>query len=262
MNLSQRDLNAFSTLRIPLELIEQAGIVRVTDRQARDEYGIRGGGDMAGIAFPYFEPSTMANGRRRRYVRIRRDFPEMKDGRPQKKYVAPYGDRKHFYFPPTPELFADNSVPVVLLESEKACLALTAWARRMDRKILPLAMGGYYGWRGRVGIKQTATGERAPDHDAIPDLNICCDGRKAYVLLDSNCRHRPEIQQGRASLVRQLRKQGADPLVIDLPAISSVNGPDDFVSLMGDEAFLKLLESAATGPPKTECAFSAKTSWR
>ncbi len=175
MNLSQRDLSAFSALRIPPDLIEMAGIVRVTDREARENYGIRGSGDMAG--------------------------------------------------------------------------------GRTGRKILPLAMGGYWGWKGKIGIEETATGERSPKYGPIPDLNICRDGRKTYVLLDSNCRRRPDIQQGRAELVRQLRKQGADTLIIDLPAISDVNGPDDYVGLMGDEAFLKLLESACYRPAENGMRF-------
>lgn len=95
--LTQADMEDFAKLSIPAELPGLAGIVRVTDREARDTYGIKGGGDIAGI--PYFDPETMSNGRRRMYVRIRRDNPELEDGKPKKKYVAPYGDCKRFYFP-------------------------------------------------------------------------------------------------------------------------------------------------------------------
>ena len=102
MNLRPTDLAMFEQLRIPAALVELAGIERVTNHDARENYGIKGGGDMAGIAFPYFDPGTMANGRRRNYARIRRDYPEVEDGKTKKKYVAPYGDPKHFYFPPCP----------------------------------------------------------------------------------------------------------------------------------------------------------------
>ena len=187
MNLTAIDLATFDRLRVSAELLDLAGVVRVTDRQARDDFGIRGGGDMAGIAFVYFDPETMTNGRRRTSVRIRRDHPEIEDGREKKKYVAPYGDRKRLYFPPTPELFADVTVPIVLVEAEKSALAMTAWAKRTDQKVLPLAMGGAYGWMGRIGIKETPTGERVPETGAIHDLNICRDGRRTYVLLDANC---------------------------------------------------------------------------
>src|SRR5207302_5341077 len=128
MNLRPSDIAMFGKLRIPPELLERAGIVRVTDREAREDYGIRGSGDMAGLAYPYFAPQAMANGRHRQYVRIRRDSPEIEDGKEKRKYVAPYGDRKHFYFPPTPEFFFDTSVPIVLVEAEKSALAITAWS--------------------------------------------------------------------------------------------------------------------------------------
>ena len=111
-SLTERDLALFAKLGIPMDLLERAGVVRVSDAQAREDYGIRGSGDMSGVAFPYFDPAAMIDGsRRRHYVRIRRDFPEVEDGREKKKYVAPYADKKHFYFPPTPELFADATVP-------------------------------------------------------------------------------------------------------------------------------------------------------
>jgi len=91
MNLTAADLESFAKLRILPELLERAGVVRVTDREARDEYGIRGGGDMAGIAFPYCEPSSMANGRRRWYSRIRRDHPELEDGKEKTRLIRTAG---------------------------------------------------------------------------------------------------------------------------------------------------------------------------
>lgn len=246
-NLAAVDLEAFAKLRIPSELLEFAGIVRVTDREARETYGISGGGDMAGIAFPYFDPETKSNRRRRTYVRIRRDHPELEDGKPKKKYIAPWGDRKRLYFPPTPELFADTSVPIVLVEAEKSSLALTAWAARTGRAILPLAMGGCYGWRGKTGIKETSTGERVPETGAIRDLNICREGRRTFVLLDANCASNPKVLAARGDLVLQLRKQGADVHTLDLPASEGINGPDDYIGVMGDDAMTQLFQGATEG---------------
>ena len=245
-NLKQADLEGFAKLAIPLELLELAGVVRVSDREARETYGIKGGGDMAGIAFPYFDPETMSNGRRHAYVRIRRDNPEVEGGRLKKKYVAPYGDRKRLYFPPTPELFADAAVPIVLVEAEKSALALTAWADRTGLKILPIAMGGCWGWIGKIGMKETPTGERVPETGAIRDLNIARDGRKVFVLLDVNCSTNSKVLAARNQLVRQLRKQGADVHILELP-VGDWNGPDDYVGVTGDQAMTQLFEGAAEG---------------
>jgi hypothetical protein len=86
-----------------------------------------------------------------------------------------------------------------------------------------------------------------PEHDAVPDLNICRNGRKTSVLLDSNSGTNPKVQAARAALVRKLRKQDADVTVLDLPAGEGVNGPDDFIAVKGDEAMLGILQGAESG---------------
>lgn len=240
--LTHHDLATFTALGITEDLLIRAGIERVSDAEAREKYGIRGGGDMAGISFPYFDPVTMTNGRRRWTARIRRDHPELEDGKPHKKYVAPYGDRRHLYFPPTPQWFADSSIPIILVEAEKSALALTALAERSGEKFLALAMGGCYGWRGKIGIKQTATGESVPEHGAIPDLNICRDRRTTYVLLDLNVVSNPHVLEARRSIVKQLRAQAADVKTLELPE-GAWNGPDDYIAANGDAAMLSLIRT-------------------
>ena len=82
VDLREADLAGFARLRIPPELLAEAGVCRVTDAEARDVYGILGSGDMSGIAFPYFAPEALMRGERRRnYVRIRRDRLEVEDGK-------------------------------------------------------------------------------------------------------------------------------------------------------------------------------------
>jgi hypothetical protein len=210
------DWEMFAGLRIPKELVGRAGIMRVTDTEARAEFGIKGGGDMSGLAYPYFEPASLMRGIRRRwYVRIRRDHPDP-DGK--RKYMAPYGDKRHFYFPPCPEWFADPSVPIHLVEAEKSSLAMLALCHRTGRKLVPIALGGCWSWRGKVGIATTANGERVPQHDVLPDLGICREGRKTFVMFDVNVRSNAKVAAARAALVRQLCTQGADVAVLDLPA--------------------------------------------
>jgi len=55
-SLRQADFDAFGRLGIPEELLVQAHVQRVTDREAREKYGITGpvSNDMSGIVFPYF----------------------------------------------------------------------------------------------------------------------------------------------------------------------------------------------------------------
>jgi hypothetical protein len=138
-------------------------------------------------------------------------------------------------------------VPIILVEAEKSVLSLTAWAERVGRKILPIALGGVYGWRGKQGIKETANGERVPETGPIPDLNVCRDGRVTFVLLDANCRVNPMVQAARRDLVAQLRKQEAEVRILDLPARDGINGPDDLIAIRGDEAMTKVLDGEVDG---------------
>ena len=208
--LTPADLATFSHLGITADLLNQARIERVTDRAAREEYGIVGYGDMSGVVFPYMDPMTG----HRWSARVRRDNPEMEGGKPRNKYISAYGDRRHLYFPPgSAELMHDPAVPIVLVEAEKSALALVTWAARMGRKLLPVAMGGCWGWRGRIGKVENSNGERVDEVGPIADLRWASNGRKTYVLFDANASTNPKVQQARAALVRELRKQGADVLV-------------------------------------------------
>ena len=246
-SLNGRDRQMLARFGITDELTFD--VFRVTDREARDLTGLhKMPGDLAGICYSYNDPNAMMKGERKRwYLRIRRDNPEMKDGRLEKKYICPVADRKHLFFPPTPELLADTSIPIVLVEAEKSVLALVAWSRRIGRKILPIGLGGVYGWKCKVGIKETSTGERVPETGPVPDLNICRDKRLTYVLLDANCRTNPMVQAAKRDLVAQLRKQGAEVRILDLPGGDDVNGPDDFIAVRGDETMRKLFDDEVDG---------------
>ena len=245
--LTKADEAIFSTLGIAAELLERAHVTRVSDHEAREQFSIRGGGDMSGIYFPYPEPSKLEAGEFRRwYWRLRRDHPDVELGKTKAKYISPWSDRKHLFFPPVPAWFR-GSVPIVFVESEKSSLAITALCERSGRQFLALGLGGCWGWRGKTGIKETATGERVPEKGAIPDLNIARDGRKTFVLLDGNARANPHVLAARRSLVKQLKAQSAAVRILDLPP-GEWNGPDDYLAAKGDAALLALLESEGNAP--------------
>jgi hypothetical protein len=244
--LTADDLAMFAHLGIEPQLLERAGIKRVTDRQARDNYGIVGHGSMSGIVFPYFEP--LKGNASRWTARLRRDKPDIEDGKPKRKYMTPYGDRPHLFFPRgSDELLADTTVPVILVEAEKSALALLAWSERVGQKLAPVALGGCWGWKGRVGKVETARGERVDEYGALADLSVCRSGRCTYILLDANCTTNREVQIARRELVKALRKQQADVQILDLPAGDGVNGPDDYIGVMGDQAMARLFEGASAG---------------
>jgi hypothetical protein len=243
--LLPEDIATFGKLGIPPELLEQARIQRVTDPGARCDWGIKfaAAKDCAGIIYPYYSPVTG----RRVTARLRRDHPEIgEDGKPNDKYVSAWGDRRHLYFPPDAQAkLADPDITIVLVESEKAALALNAWAARTGAKILAIAMGGCWGWRGKVGIEEAPNGKRAEVKGPLPDLDYC-DNHRIIILLDSNVATNPKVPPARAALVKELSKAGrkSKVLISDLPVVEGVNGPDDYIGARGDDAMAEVFAKA------------------
>jgi hypothetical protein len=242
-NLMSADLAVFSRLGVTAELLAKAHVQRVTDPEAREDFGISGPrtSDMSGIVFPYYDIATGA----RVTARVRRDSPEYEDGKEKTKYISAYGDRKHLFFPPgAAEKLRDADTPIVLVEAEKSSLALTAWGERTGINFLAVAMGGCWGWRGRIGKVPNARGERVDEKGAISDFR-CCDGRKVYVLLDANVATNAKVAQARSALVAELQKRKCEVLLCNLPITNGVNGPDDYIGACGDEAMGQVLADAS-----------------
>jgi hypothetical protein len=241
--LSESDLKMFARLSIKPSLLAEARICRVTDSEARGMYGIRFDGDVSGIVFPYPDPASGY----RVTARLRRDHPEVDtDGKPQDKYICPWGDNRHLYFPPgAGALLGDVTVPVVIVEAEKSALALTALGDRHGRRLLAIATGGCWSWRGKTGIKPGPNGEREETRGPLPDFSmLTLKGRKVLLAFDSNVVDNPKVRQARQALADFLTGEGAQVYLVQLPQYEGVNGPDDFIALRGDEAMLDMLEAA------------------
>jgi hypothetical protein len=251
--LTPSDLEYFANLGIREELLIEAGIRRVTDREARDQFGIRfdPAKDVAGILFPYYSPETG----NRVTARLRRENPERdENGKAIDKYLSPYGDNRHLFFPPgARELLADPGTVIVLVESEKAALALTAWARRMGIKLLAAACGGCWGWRSQHATSRLApNGERVDVSGPVDDLKFC-NGRKLYLLLDSNTATNPKVGWARIELTVEMNKphRNCTLLICDLPVMDGVNGPDDFIREHGDSAMAEVFAVAYSPADKS-----------
>jgi putative DNA primase/helicase len=131
---------------------------------------------------------------------------------------------------------------MILVEAEKSVLAITALTERTGKQLLSSATGGCWSWRGRIGKSDGPNGERLDEVGPLPDLEVC-KGRNVYVLFDSNAATNPKVQHARRELIKALRKMKADVHVLNLPAYDGVNGPDDFIAVKGDKAFLALFET-------------------
>jgi hypothetical protein len=215
-SLTERDLRMFSRFGVFPALLERARVCRVTDSEARERYGFTHAGDMAGIVFPYLDPATS----NRVTARLRRDHSEIdSDGKPERKYVCPYGDNRHTYFAPAVgALLADTSVPAVIVEAEKSSLALAALAEAERRKMLVIATGGCWSWRGKTGITPGPNGEREQLKGLLPDLHrILWRERRATIIFDSNVSTNPNVAAAREALARELARRGAHVYFVNLP---------------------------------------------
>jgi putative DNA primase/helicase len=243
LRLTPADLAAFARFGISPELLMQAGVRRVTDDEARNIFGIVGSPtkNMAGIIFPYVSIKTG----QRITARVRRDNPEIENGKEKNKYISAYGDRKHLFFPPNAaDKLKSPETAIALVEAEKSCLALSAWAERTGTDLVAVAMGGCWGWHGRIGKVENARGERVDEMGPISDLSRC-DGRRVYVLLDANVASNPKVRQAQNALVAELQKRNCEALLCNLPETDSVNGPDDYIAACGDEAMRQVFAHAA-----------------
>ena len=207
--LAPTDLDAFATFGIGPELLEAAGVCRVTDSEARGLWGIRyrAGADLSGILFPYVDPVSG----HRVTARLRRDHPdEGQDGNPRAKYLSPFGDNRHLFFAPgSGELLGDTNVPVVLVEAEKSALALSALSARTKRRLLPVATGGCWGWMGKTGSKITPSGERAEVRGPLADFQLINRAdREIIILFDANTGTNPRVRGARRRLAEELESYG------------------------------------------------------
>ncbi|MGP8252715.1 MAG: phage/plasmid primase, P4 family [Terracidiphilus sp.] len=228
----------FAKLKIPKALLDEGGVCRVTDTQAR-QLGIVGPSthDMQGIAFPYLDQNTGDI----TTLRVRRDYPETKNGKPDGKYLCPKGASGLYIHPRSAAKLKNLDVRIVLVEAEKSALALTAWGERQntDNDLIPIAMGGCWGW--------------SQEKKALPALLEMCKGHSVYILLDSNAATNPDVKEAQSTLAAELSTSAyacREVFIASLPQLDGVNGPDDLIALEnGDDLLLDALIAATPADP-------------
>jgi len=247
------DLAVFERIGCSPALVERAGVARVTDHEAREDFGIAYRGRCEGILFPYISPITG----RRTTCRLRRDHPDADElGKPVGKYLTPGRDRRSCYFGPgAGDLLQNAAVPVVFVEAEKSVLTLIAACDATGRTCLPIGLGGCWGWRGVTGKTTDATGARVDERGPLSDFGLLAlDNREAVILFDSNARSNPQVRRAVHALTAELHKRGARVRVGSVPADGQVNGPDDYNAQRGPEALWALIDDARTAPALRDCS--------
>ncbi|MBA3890516.1 MAG: DUF3854 domain-containing protein [Gemmatimonadaceae bacterium] len=244
MTWTAADLDLHGRLGIDAELLQRHAM-RVDDREGREVLSLNGKpGTFAGIAYHYHDPRTD----HQVHARVRLDHPPVKaDGMPDGKYRSAYGNRPHLFFPRgLSDLLADTTVPVIFVESERAALAILAAAVRAGRRVLVVATGGCWSWRGVRGKATAPDGTRVDEKGPVPDLDlITYTGRPVTILFDA--RPNDSVRAARRAFGRELRGRGADVRHGHLPDDDvRVNGPDDLIAARGEAALWAVIDGATT----------------
>ena len=237
------DVAAHEALGITAVMLERMQICRVTDHEAREKLALQGrSGRLDGILYPYFDPQQ----HRIVTYRLRRDHPEFEHGKPKNKYLSAWGNHRHLYFGcDDAQALADATIPALLMESEKSTLAVRCGAERLGRPVLPIGLGGCWGWRGRIGIVETPNGGHSDEVGPLPDLaRITWTNREAVLIFDANASSNENVQAARRALGLELARRGAQLRVLDLLPEEGMNGPDDYIGRHGAEQFFAVLDRA------------------
>lgn len=250
-NLTPQDFAALEGSYITRELAGQARIFRVDSHDGALCVGRNGGGDYAGLVFPYYWPGES----RVREYRLRRDRPELErrpDGthREKGKYLSPPGRGNLFYIPPgTPsDYLSDATVPAAVTEGEKKALALYRFFAERGEHALVIALSGVWNWRGTIGKVHDERGTRRDEKGPISDFGrVNWQGRTSYIVFDSNAATNDSVRAARRGLASELKRRGAAVRLVDIPKDEGVNGVDDLLAIKGPEFVSRLMSEARDG---------------
>jgi len=250
------DYASLSARWIDRQTADTALLRRVDCQTGSTILGRNSYGHWEGIAIPYVMPGES----RVRDFRIRRDHPEIENGKPRQKYVAPPGRGNMLYFLPGTDLalLADATLPVVITEGEFKVLALArAAALSPDNAghrppFLPVGVSGVWNWRGTIGKKTDGTGTRVDEKGPIPDLNrIVWKGRQVVIAFDADAVENSKVRAALSQLTCELVNCGALVGHLEWP-LEEGKGIDDRLAAVGSERVLADLANVQFGDWHTQ----------
>lgn len=251
--MTPQDFDNLRSRWITPELAAAAGIKRVQDHEGRQLIGDPRR-NCAGLVIPYRLPGehhVVAH-------RLRRDHPEIENGKPKAKYLGERGARNRLYFPAgvAPEMLTDVSLPIVITEGEFKALALWRMASEdmlFAPMFVPVALSGVWNWRGVIGKSSDPKGARVDEKGPIPDLaRIAWSGRRVTIAFDADIDRKTDVKIARACLSRELRTRGAEVGFLEWDEARG-KGIDDWLANEGPSPVLAALNSVD---------FNRTTGWR
>jgi putative DNA primase/helicase len=261
--LTPEDFASLGARWIDRKTAERQFLRRVNGIDGGAIVGRNGAANYAGLVIPYVWPGTDGI----RDYRLRRDHPDIENGKPKAKYVAPPGRGNLLYFPvgTDPAWLVDTQLPLVITEGEFKAIALARAAghgRNPHKpRFLAAALSGVWNWRGTIGKRTDATGNRVDEKGPIADLaRLVWDERRVVIVFDADLEGNESVQTARFLLTRELRSRAALVSWFKWPADRphAAKGIDDLLAVLGPAPVLQLINDApAAGPPdllKFHCA--------
>src|ERR1035437_3857371 len=170
--------------------------------------------------------------------------------------LQPVASTNHLYYVPgtTPDVLVDTGVPVLLVDSELSALAAMQLRKDGQPPILPVGVGGAWGWRMSATRDDPDGGETKREKGPVADLKekIAREGRRVIVAFGSDATKDTDVKSARAALVKFFKKQKALVSVFEVPEAPSESRQDlgQWIASAGAEvvaeAVQKLLDATST----------------
>lgn len=163
------------------------------------------------------------------------DFTE-KDRKPRKvRYLKPRGSSNHAYIlKPVQEVLSNTEVTLYITEGEKKAAKLT------QDGFLTVGLSGVWSWltitEGEEGKRQRGV--------LLPELQrISWNGRRVYLIWDSDAIDKPDVLKAGERLRATLSKRGAQVYLVPLPGTPEKKyGADDFLVEFGPVQLMGILD--------------------
>jgi P4 family phage/plasmid primase-like protien len=245
---TRADLESLAARYIDAQTAASQYLRRVASLEGKAMMGVDGrSGDYSGMLIPNILPGAD-------YIReysLRRDHPEIENGKPKRKYCSPPGRGNMLYFPvgTDPAWLTNPELPLIITEGQFKAIALyrAALYGSPQPRFLAVGLSGVWNWRGTIGKTRDADGNRVDVKGPIPDLSrVEWEERRVLILFDADLEDNDEVGAARFLLTKELRSRAAQVSWFQWPTDRPTNakGIDDLLTAAGPEKVLALIETA------------------
>src|ERR1019366_2339547 len=202
-DLAPGDIAKLQTYGVRPKDAVDAGFTRVTSTESAFYLKRTDTGDLEGIMVPY-----RLLGAGILHCRVILDTPvRLKTSKGKLVPVLqPVASTNWLYYVPgtTPTVLDDSSVQVVLCDSECSALAALQLRKEGQPPILPVGIGGTWGWRMSATRDDPDGGETRVEKGPVADLKekIAPEGRRVIIAFGSDAATDKDVKSARAALVK------------------------------------------------------------